>query len=164
METNMINASFEANLKMNESYLKALAYQLSKSKDDAQDLLQDTWLRIIENYSNYDHRNKFRSWASVIMKNIFINNFRMGKRHGVSVDIDDAKLCETSSRDYMMADNDIFKAIASLPSEMSSVFNLYLQGYTYEEISHKMSIPLGTVKSRIFCTKKRLQLLLKSYR
>ena len=93
MKQELLDVSLETNIKKEEGYLKALAYKLSKSQDDAQDLLQDTWVRIIENYPTYDNRNKFRSWASVIMKNIFINNFRSGKRKGVSVDIEYAKVC-----------------------------------------------------------------------
>lgn len=63
---------FVENIKKEERYLTALAFKLSSSRDDALDLIQETWLRIMENYHNYDNRNKFRSWASVIMKNIFI--------------------------------------------------------------------------------------------
>ena len=95
------------------------------------------------------------------MKNIFINNFRSGKRKGVSVDIEYAKVCVDDNRRAEYIDKFIYKAINNLPHEMSAVFYLYLKGYAYEEIAHLMSIPLGTVKSRIFCTKKRLQAILK---
>ena len=161
MKQELLDVSLETNIKKEEAYLKALAYTLSKRQDDAQDLLQDTWVRIIENYPTYDNRNKFRSWASVIMKNIFINNFRSGKRKGVSVDIEYAKVCVDDNRRAEYIDKFIYKAINNLPHEMSAVFYLYLKGYAYEEIAHLMSIPLGTVKSRIFCTKKRLQAILK---
>ena len=161
MKQELLDVSLETNIKKEEGYLKALAYKLSKSQDDAQDLLQDTWVRIIENYPTYDNRNKFRSWASVIMKNIFINNFRSGKRKGVSVDIEYAKVCVDDNRRAEYIDKFIYKAINNLPHEMSAVFYLYLKGYAYEEIAHLMSIPLGTVKSRILCTKKRLQAILK---
>ena len=161
MKQELLDVSLETNIKKEEGYLKALAYKLSKSQDDAQDLLQDTWVRIIENYPTYDNRNKFRSWASVIMKNIFINNIRSGKRKGVSVGIEYAKVCVDDNRRAEYIDKFIYKAINNLPHEMSAVFYLYLKGYAYEEIAHLMSIPLGTVKSRIFCTKKRLQAILK---
>lgn len=161
MKQELLDVSLETNIKKEEGYLKALAYKLSKSQDDAQDLLQDTWVRIIENYPTYDNRNKFRSWASVIMKNIFINNFRSSKRKGISVDIDYAKVCIDDNSRTGYVDKFVYKAINNLPHEMSSVFYLYLKGYAYEEIAHLMSIPLGTVKSRIFCTKKRLQAILK---
>lgn len=162
MNSDLLDIKFEADIKREESYLMALAYKLSCCRDDAMDLFQDTWLRIIENYPKYDNRNKFRSWASVIMKNVFINNFRNKKRHGVSVDIDAAY--SVSSPDLEITDftdKYIMKLIGQLPHEMSAVFYLYLQGYTYEEISQRMMIPLGTVKSRIFCIKKRLQSALK---
>ena len=145
MKQELLDVSLETNIKKEEGYLKALAYKLSKSQDDAQDLLQDTWVRIIENYPTYDNRNKFRSWASVIMKNIFINNFRSGKRKGVSVDIEYAKVCVDDNRRAEYIDKFIYKAINNLPHEMSAVFYLYLKGYAYEEIAHLMSIPLGTV-------------------
>lgn len=162
MNKDLLDIKFEADIKREESYLLALAYKLSCSRDDAMDLFQDTWLRIIENYPRYDNRNKFRSWASVIMKNIFINNFRNRKRHGTSVDIDAAySVCSTESEVSDFTDKYIIGLIRQLPHEMSSVFYLYLQGYTYEEISQRMMIPLGTVKSRIFCIKKRLQAVLK---
>ena len=58
MKQELLDVSLETNIKKEEGYLKALAYKLSKSQDDAQDLLQDTWVRIIENYPTYDNRNK----------------------------------------------------------------------------------------------------------
>ena len=70
--------------------------------------------------------------------------------------------CHTMPKSFFsFIDKFIYKAINNLPHEMSAVFYLYLKGYAYEEIAHLMSIPLGTVKSRIFCTKKRLQAILK---
>ena len=161
MKQELLDVSLETNIKKEEGYLKALASKLSKSQEDAQDLLQDTSVRIIESYPTNDNRNKFRSWASVIMKNIFINNFRSGKRKGVSVDIEYEKVWVDDNRRAEYIDKFIYKAINNLPHEMSAVFYLYLKGYAYEEIAHLMSIPLGTVKSRIFCTKKRLQAILK---
>ncbi len=163
MKTNHARTSFDVYYEKNNSFLKSLALKLSKNQEDAQDLLQDTWLRIVENSGDYENRNKFRSWASVIMKNIFINDYRKKKRQGVNVDIEEVKLCSAINSDYLLANEDIYKAISELPHEMSKVFYLYLQGYTYEEISKHVDIPLGTVKSRIFCAKKRLQITLKSY-
>ncbi len=163
MKANYAQTSFDVYYEKNNSFLKSLAMKLSKSREDAQDLLQETWLRILENSNGYDNRNKFRSWASVIMKNIFINDYRKKKRQGVNVDMDDVKLSIAVDSDYLLVNEDIYKAISELPHEMSKVFYLYLQGYTYEEISKYVNIPLGTVKSRIFCAKKRLQITLKSY-
>lgn len=164
MKNLITDVTFQNNVKNNEAYLMAVACKLSGNYDDAQDLVQDTWVRIIENYPDYDNRNRFRNWATVIMKNIFINKFRSLKRRGVSVDIDNARLYASVSMDEDFTGQYVLKAIAKMPHEMSSVFYLYLQGYTYEEISHRVAIPLGTVKSRIFCTKKRLQAILKPLR
>ena len=155
--------SIETNFKTNRNFLRALAMKLSRNKDDADDLLQETWLRVIENYSGYDNRNKFRAWASVIMKNIFVNNFRKNKRQGQSVDVEEAHVSVYDDSDYLLVKGDIYNAISQLPHEMAKVFYMYLQGYSYEEISVLEAIPLGTVKSRIFCAKKRLQVLLESY-
>ena len=163
MAVEVEKVSLETNFKTNRNFLRALALKLSRNADDADDLLQETWLRVIENYSGYDNRNKFRAWASVIMKNIFVNNFRKNKRQGQSVDVEEAHVSVYDDSDYLLVKGDIYKAISQLPHEMAKVFYMYLQGYSYEEISVLEAIPLGTVKSRIFCAKKRLQVLLESY-
>ena len=163
MEAESERVSIETNFKTNKNFLWSLAMKLSRNSDDADDLLQETWLRVIENYSGYDNRNKFRAWASVIMKNIFVNNFRKNKRQGQPVDVEEAHVCVTDSSDYLLVKGDINNAISQLPHEMAKVFYMYLQGYSYEEISVMVGIPLGTVKSRIFCAKKKLQVTLQPY-
>ena len=61
MAVEVEKVSLETNFKTNRNFLRALALKLSRNADDADDLLQETWLRVIENYSGYDNRNKFKA-------------------------------------------------------------------------------------------------------
>ncbi len=69
---------------------------------------------------------------------------------------------ETPEGAYSMGE--ISGIIAKMPADYREPFSMHVAGYKYEEISEKLSMPLGTVKSRIFFTRKRLREILKDYR
>ena len=144
-------------------YMKSLALHMSMSQEDAQDLEQDTWLKIFEYSNRYVETNKFRSWASVIMRNIFRNNFRQKLRRGQCVEINDSHLLISEIEDSSLSYSDLYRSIGMLSKDMSSVLFMYLDGFSYEEIAGALHIPLGTVKSRISSSKKKLHLVMKPY-
>ncbi len=106
-----------------------------------------------------------------IMRNIFINNYRKRARENTVVDATEdlyhLNLSQDSgvqTPDGAFAAGEISAILNGFPADYRNPFSMHIAGYKYEEISEKLGMPLGTVKSRIFFTRKRLRELLKDYR
>lgn len=157
-------------MKLQDNLLN-FAYKLTSNRDDAYDLLQDTTLKALDNEEKYADNTNFKGWVFTIMRNIFINNYRRQVRNSTIIDTTEdlyhVNLSQESgltSPEGSVAVKEISVAINNFSDEYKVPFTMYLAGYKYNEIAEKMSLPLGTVKSRIFFARKRLQGLLKDYR
>jgi RNA polymerase sigma-70 factor (ECF subfamily) len=147
------------------------ALMLTANREDANDLLQDTTLKALDNQDKYVDNVNFKGWVLTIMRNIFINNYRKVVRSQTIIDQTEdlyhLNLSQDSgfdSPDGTMTLKEINKAIHSLNQELKIPFSLFLAGYKYNEISDKLDLPLGTVKSRIFFARQELQKRLKDMR
>lgn len=147
------------------------AFQLTTNREAAEDLVQDTTLKALTNEDKYVDNVNFKGWVFTIMRNIFINNYRRQVRSATVVDTTQdlyhLNLAQDSGLDTpegSVATKEISKAISEFTDEYRIPFSMYIAGYKYSEIADKMELPLGTVKSRIFFARKRLQALLKDYR
>ena len=162
--TTMKTAKFQSDLMGLQANLLNFAYMLTSNRDDAYDLLQDTTLKALDNEEKYTNNTNFKGWVFTIMRNIFINNYRRAGRAATVVDTtenlyhlnlsQDSGL-ETPEGSYSV--NEITNAINSFPDEYRIPFSMHVQGYKYNEIAEQMNLPLGTVKSRIFFARKKLQ-------
>lgn len=151
--------------------LLSFAMKLTLDKEEARDLVQDTTLKALRNEDKYMDNTNFKGWMLTIMRNIFINNYRKANRENTVIDQTEdyaqLNLSQDSgleTPDGAFAINEISAVIAGFPRDFREPFNLHIAGYKYEEISDRLSMPLGTVKSRIFFTRKRLREILKDYR
>jgi len=164
-------------LKMNKYLLDVqgdlfrFAFRLTRNRDDASDLLQETSLKVLDNYDKFEEETNFKAWAYTLMRNIFINNYRKTVREQTFVDqtenlyhlnIPQNSGLDTPEGSYTI--KEITKAINSFSNEYRQPFAMHVAGYKYENIAEEMCLPLGTVKSRIFFARKRLQQVLKDYR
>ncbi len=163
--------SFKQRLLGLQGNLYNFACQLTSDRDAAQDLVQDTTLKVLDNEAKYVDNVNFKGWIFTIMRNIFINNYRRQVRSATVVDTTEdlyhLNLCQESgltTPEGSFAAKEISVAINSFAKEYKVPFTMYLAGYKYSEIAKKMNLPLGTVKSRIFFARKRLQGMLKDYR
>ena len=163
--------SFKQRLLGLQGNLYNFACQLTSDKDAAQDLVQDTTLKVLDNEAKYVDNVNFKGWVVTIMRNIFINNYRRQVRSATVVDTTEdlyhLNLCQESgltTPEGSFAAKEISVAINSFAKEYKVPVTMYLAGYNYSEIAEKMNLPLGTVKSRIFFARKRLQEMLKDYR
>lgn len=154
-----------------QSNLLSFAYQLTSNQEAAQDLVQDTTLKVLDNESKYVDNVNFKGWVFTIMRNIFINNYRRQVRSATVIDttedlyhINLSQESGLSTPEGSMAAKEIAIAINEFSVEYREPFTMYIAGYKYSEIAEKMNLPLGTVKSRIFFARKRLQNMLKDYR
>jgi len=147
------------------------AMSLTANKEEAKDLAQETTLKTLTNIDKYYDDTNFKGWIFTIMRNIFVNNYRRAVRSQTVIDQTDNLYLLNASQDSgfnspegAYSYSEIHKVLNSFSDEYKEPFSMHFLGYKYEEIAQKLNLPLGTVKSRIFFTRKRLQEILKDYR
>lgn len=157
-------------LSMQENMMN-FALMLTTNRDDAQDLMQDTTLKVLGNQEKFVDNINFKGWVLTIMRNIFINNYHKVVRTQTVIDqgvdlynLDIVNNSGFDSPDGAYQIQEITQAINDLNSGLKIPFSLFLSGYKYNEIAEKLNIPLGTVKSRIFFARQELQEVLKDFR
>lgn len=167
----MASAKFQSSLMSLQANMLNFAYMLTSNRDDAYDLLQDTTLKALDNEDKYAEGTNLKGWVFTIMRNIFINNYRRVSRAATVIDTTDNQylinLPAESARetpDGTYTANEITAAINAFSVEYRIPFSMHVAGYKYEEIAKEMNLPLGTVKSRIFAARKRLQERFADYR
>ena len=167
----MASAKFQNNLMSLQSNLLNFAYMLTSNRDDAYDLLQDTTLKALDNEDKYADNTNFKGWVFTIMRNIFINNYRRAGRAATVVDTTENLYHLNLSQDSGLETpegsfgaGEITDAINEFSEEYRIPFSMHVAGYKYNEIAEKMNLPLGTVKSRIFFARKKLQERFADYR
>ena len=167
----MATKEFQSKLMSLQANLLNFAYRLTSNRDNAYDLLQDTTLKALDNESKYVDNTNFKGWVFTIMRNIFINNYRRISRSATVVDqtedlyhlnLSQDSGLETPEGSYGAAE--ITAAINSFSDDYRIPFSMHVAGYKYSEIAEEMGLPLGTVKSRIFFARKKLQDQFADYR
>lgn len=151
--------------------LLSFALKLTTNREEAHDLVQETTLKALNNEEKFVDNTNFSGWMMTIMRNIFINNYRKRVRENTVVDVTEDLYHLNVSQDSgidtpdgAFAASEISSILASFPEDYRKPFSMHVAGYKYEEISERLSMPLGTVKSRIFFTRKRMREILKDYR
>jgi RNA polymerase sigma-70 factor (ECF subfamily) len=144
--------------------LRAFSLKLTGNVADADDLYQDTALRIMSNADKYQEGTNFKAWAVTIMRNIFINNYRKKVRRGTILDqtpnnyyINSGDVSVNNDGETNAAYKELLKMVSSLPDEFKRPFWMAYKGYKYDEIAEKLDAPLGTIKSRIFFARRKLR-------
>ncbi|MCZ8373683.1 RNA polymerase sigma factor [Phocaeicola acetigenes] len=167
----MKTTTFAQNLLSIQTELFHFAFKLTADREEANDLLQETSLKALDNEEKYTSETNFKGWVYTIMRNIFINNYRKVLRDQTYVD-------QTDNQFYLNQGNnlaedslegsydlkEIRRTVNELPKEYRIPFMMYVSGFKYREIADKLGLPLGTVKSRIYFTRQRLQEELKDFR
>lgn len=153
--------TFSSNLVGIQSVLYGYAYQLTKDKDSAKDLLQETNLTALSHQSKFADGGNFRGWAITIMRNLFINELRLLRNQKeIATDniynFDRAQKLATTQAEAEFDFKQAMKAANLMPKGYKKVYCMYLSGFKYHEIAERLHIPLGTVKSRICYTKKHI--------
>lgn len=140
-------------------WIARLAYQYYNDKYEAEDLAQETLMRILDNADRFDRSLPFKPWAKTIMTNIFKTQCTrrakvmfapldeyMGYRSGDCAD------SRAITHNYYVVINDVAADVVGVECVM-----LYAQGYGYDEIASRVHIGTGTVKSRIHAGRKALR-------
>lgn len=161
--------SFKSSVIGMQGNLFSFAMKLTTNREQAEDLVQDTTLKALSNEDKFVDNTNFKGWIMTIMRNIFINSYRRNARENTSVDNTEdlfhLNLCQDSgvdTPDGAYAVNEITDILSKFPADFRKPFSMHVAGYKYEEISELLNMPLGTVKSRIFFTRKRLREILQA--
>lgn len=165
------NKMFERKLIELQANMMNFALTLTANREEAKDLIQETTLRALDNQEKYYENVNFKGWVFTIMHNIFVNNYRRMVRSQTMIDQTDnlyhLNMPQDSGFDspegaYTVSE--INRVLNSFADEYKVPFEMHVQGFKYEEIAQELGLPIGTVKSRIFFARKRLQELLKDYK
>ena len=159
------------------NFLYSFGRHLTGNSDDADDLVQDTYLKAYKFWDKYEKGTNIRAWLFRIMKNSYINRYRKEVKEPNLVDFDEIQDFYTSLKEVTndeqdleakifsgILDDDVSKALDSLPPDFKTVVILCdIEGLSYEEIADFIDIPVGTVRSRLHRGRKMLQSQLFDY-
>lgn len=160
---------------MNALYNFAL--KMTGDEDDADDLVQETYLKAFRFFDKFEKGTNCKAWLFRILKNSYINDYRKQVKEPNKVDYEDVqnfyeniKSDEVESKHYEqdvfsnLLDDEISKAITDLPEDFRTVIILSdIEGFTYDEIADFVDIPVGTVRSRLHRARKMLYSQLYDY-
>jgi RNA polymerase sigma-70 factor, ECF subfamily len=165
-------------------YMPALytaALRLTRNSADAEDLVQETFLKAYRAFGSFEEGTNLKAWLYRILTNTFINNYRASKRRPEKADVEDIedlylykRLNELPSPGVgrsaeeelldRITDDEVKGAIESLPESFRiAVLLADVEGFSYKEIAEITDVPIGTVMSRIHRGRKALQKALLSF-
>lgn len=152
------------------------AVRLTKSREDAEDLLQETYLKAFRHRHSFQEGTNLKAWLFKILKNTFINLYRKRKHQPPQTELSELEesleghLLEGSAKspeDELLErswDDEVLKAFSNLPHNFKVVVLLAdLEGYSYREIAEILAIPVGTVMSRLYRGRRALEQALLHY-
>ncbi len=168
---------FEKELLPHIGSLKTFAFHLTYNENDADDLVQETYLKAYRFIDKYIEGTNAKAWLFKILKNAYINEYRKKSKQPTKVDFEDIVSYhdsdEKGNTSYLDLREEIFEnmmgdevtnAINTLPIDFRTVILLCdVEGFTYEEISKIINVPIGTVRSRLFRARNMLKEKLKEY-
>jgi len=155
------------------------AVRLTRSAEDAEDLLQETYLKAYRHYASFEPGTNLKAWLFKILKNTFINEYRRRKQLPAQVDFaeleetfesavvaTDARAARTPEEELLEAslDAEVRTSLTALPHNYKVVVLLAdIEGYAYKEIADILAIPVGTVMSRLYRGRRLLEKALLSF-
>jgi RNA polymerase sigma-70 factor (ECF subfamily) len=155
------------------------AYRMTRNAEDAEDLVQETYLKAYRYYDKFEQGTNFKAWLFKIMKNTFINNYRKQQQAPPQSDFADieesfetivskdgtgqAKSPEDEFLENVL-DEDVQRALDELPADYRMVVLLAdLEGFSYKEIAEILEVPVGTVMSRLYRGRRLMEAAMLQY-
>lgn len=161
--------------------LYSAALRMTRNPSDAEDLVQETYLKAYRSYASFKEGTNLKAWLYRILTNTFINSYRSKKRHPEETELEEvedfylfrrlggleAAAAGRSAEDEVLeaiTDEEVKYAVESLPESFRmAVLLADVEGFSYKEIAEIMEVPIGTVMSRLHRGRKALQKALHDY-
>ena len=170
-------AEFEAEALPHMSSLYNFAYRLTQDRDDAADLVQETFLKGFRFFDSFVRGTNCKAWLFRILKNTYINRYRRAAKAPETVEYDVVEEFYESIKDSSVVtstlerelfdnalDDEVSAALQKLPEDFRTVVILCdIEEFTYEEIAEFIDCPIGTVRSRLHRARKILAATLADY-
>ena len=155
--------------------LYAAALRMTRNPSDAEDLVQETYLRAYRGFGGFEQGTNLKAWLYRILTNTYINTYRAKKRRPEETELDEvedlylyrriggleAAMAGRSAEDELLdrfTDAEVKQAIEALPENFRmAVLLADVEGFSYKEIAEILDIPIGTVMSRLHRGRKALQ-------
>jgi RNA polymerase sigma-70 factor, ECF subfamily len=157
------------------SSLYTAALRMTRNPADAEDLVQETYLKAYRGFGGFQEGTNLKAWLYRILTNTFINSYRAKRRRPDQSDIEDvedlylyrrlgglegSRLGQSAEEEVLehFTDSDVKAAVESLPEQFRmAVLLADVEGFAYKEIAEILDIPIGTVMSRLHRGRKALQ-------
>lgn len=153
------------------------ALRLTRSVEESEDLLQETYLKAYRHYHQFTEGTNLKAWLFRIMKNSFINSYRRSKNRPQMMDFDELRDSNTGFEEStpttagpevdLLAqelDHEIRDALMALPHHYRmAVLMVDLQGLSYQEVADALEVPIGTIMSRLYRGRKKIEHALLSF-
>jgi RNA polymerase sigma-70 factor (ECF subfamily) len=161
--------------------LYSAALRMTRNPSDAEDLVQETYLKAYRAYGTFQEGTNLKSWLYKILTNTFINSYRAKRRRPVETELDDvedlylyrrlggnqATSLGRSAEDLVLdrfTESDVKTAVESLPEAFRlAVLLADVEGFSYKEIAEILEVPIGTVMSRLHRGRRALEKALASF-
>jgi RNA polymerase sigma-70 factor (ECF subfamily) len=160
--------------------LYSAALRMTRNPADAEDLVQETFLKAYRSFDRFEEGTNLRAWLYRILTNTFINSYRASKRRPEKADVEDVEdlylyrrlddihsdLGRSAEEEVLdnITDDEVKAAIESLPENFRiAVLLADVEGFSYKEIADITGVPIGTVMSRIHRGRRALQKALTEY-
>jgi len=155
------------------------AYRMTRNAQDAEDLVQETYLKAYRYYDKFEEGTNFKAWLFKILKNTFINTYRKKQKtppqsdfaeiedsfeSRLSTDVSGKMKSPEEEILENVLDEDVKRALDDLPPDYRmAVILADLEGFSYKEIAGILELPLGTVMSRLYRGRKLLESAMLTY-
>lgn len=157
------------------------ALRMTRNRADAEDLVQETYMKAWRSFASYEEGTNLRAWLFRILTNSYINRYHQKQRRPQETDINDVEdlylyrriasfdqsQLSASAEDQMMSlftDDEVKNALEELPETFRiPVLLSDVEGFSYKEIAEMIEVPIGTVMSRLHRGRKLMQKLLYDY-
>jgi RNA polymerase sigma-70 factor (ECF subfamily) len=161
--------------------LFSTAMRMTRNRSDAEDLVQETFIKAWRSFATYQQGTNLRAWLFRIMTNTYINKYNAQQRKPTETELDDVEelflykrlgavdqsQLSQSAEDQMLSlftDDEVKNALEELPDQFRiPVLMSDVEGFSYKEIAEILEIPLGTVMSRLHRGRKSMQKMLYEY-
>ena len=160
----MNTLEFNSELFKLEKGLRGFALKLTGNQNEALDLYQEMVYRALKGIHQFRKDTNLKAWLMTIMRNSFINIYRRKKKKNVLQDgsinnylLNSANTSVNNQGELKVDYEELAAIVDQLDDHLRIPFWLSFNGYKYAEIAEELNVPIGTIKSRVFVARKRIQ-------